>query len=191
MQRTLTVRGLITVRLVSSLTTLDLTNKENMLLFVCSEAVGSERVKLETSHAVKSTFHHSECSLTYLYLVSHTLLSLSPVSTLNSLSLSFFLFNVSVDDNCLKGFQVIQAVDKRSHPNPNRASNNFLFLFQLLLGFSFYYYSLLLMTSVTRFGIILHVWIVLGNFWGFILYLAKYWTYCVNFFMLLGQLSMF
>ena len=109
-------------------------------------------------------------------------LSLSPVSTLNSLSLSFFLFNVSVDDNCLKGFQVIQAVDKRSHPNPNRASNNFLFLFQLLLGFSFYYYSLLLMTSVTRFEIMLHFWKVLGNFWGFILYFAKYWTYCGKFF---------
>ena len=142
MQRTLTVRGRITVRLVSSLTTLDLTNEENMLLFVCSEAVGSERVKLETSHAVKSTFHHSECSLTYLYLVSHTLLclfyllslslSLSPVSTLNSLSLSFFLFNVSVDDNCLKGFQVIQAVDKRTNEairTPIEPQTTFYFCF--------------------------------------------------------------
>ena len=146
MQRTLTVRGRITVRLVSSLTTLDLTNEENMLLFVCSEAVGSERVKLETSHTVKSTFHPSETYLIPLSISYHTLftasftfslslslsLSLSPVSTLNSLSLSFFLFNVSVDDNCLKGFQVIQAVDKRTNEairTPIEPQTTFYFCF--------------------------------------------------------------
>ena len=41
-QRTLTVVGMITVRLVSSLTRLELTNKGNMLLFVCGEAVASK-----------------------------------------------------------------------------------------------------------------------------------------------------
>ena len=39
-------------RLVSSLTTLDLTKRDNELLFVCSEAVESKPVKLETSHTV-------------------------------------------------------------------------------------------------------------------------------------------
>ena len=38
--------------MVSSLTRLDLTNKVNMLLYVCSEAVESELVKLETSRTV-------------------------------------------------------------------------------------------------------------------------------------------
>ena len=38
--------------LVSSLIRLDLTNKETMLLFVCSEAVESKLVTLETSRAV-------------------------------------------------------------------------------------------------------------------------------------------
>ena len=51
-QRTLTIGGRITVWLVSSLTRLDLTKKENMLLFVLSEAVQSELDKLETSHTV-------------------------------------------------------------------------------------------------------------------------------------------
>ena len=51
-QRTLTIGGRITVQLVSSLTRLDLTKKENMLLFVLSEAVQSELDKLETSHTV-------------------------------------------------------------------------------------------------------------------------------------------
>ena len=40
-QRPLTVRGSVTVLLVSSLTRLELTNKGNMLLLVCSEAVES------------------------------------------------------------------------------------------------------------------------------------------------------
>ena len=56
-QRTLTVGGMITVQLVSSLKRLDLTNKENMLLFVYSEAV-----KLETSSTVILP-PYSECSL--------------------------------------------------------------------------------------------------------------------------------
>ena len=51
-QRTLTVGGSITVCLVSSLTRLDLTKYENMLLFVYSEAVESNLVKLETSCTV-------------------------------------------------------------------------------------------------------------------------------------------
>ena len=38
--------------MVSSLTRLDLTNKENLLFFVCSEATESKLVKLETSHTV-------------------------------------------------------------------------------------------------------------------------------------------
>ena len=38
-QRTLTVGGSITVRLVSSLTRLELTNEGNIILFVFSEAV--------------------------------------------------------------------------------------------------------------------------------------------------------
>ena len=49
--------GMITVQLVSSLKRLDLTNKENMLLFVYSEAV-----KLETSSTVILP-PYSECSL--------------------------------------------------------------------------------------------------------------------------------
>ena len=48
-QRTLTVGGSIIVRLVSSLTRLDLTNKEILLFLVCSEAPESKLVKLETS----------------------------------------------------------------------------------------------------------------------------------------------
>ena len=48
MQRPLTNGGRITVKVVSSLTSLDLTNKENMLLFACSEAVEIKLVKLET-----------------------------------------------------------------------------------------------------------------------------------------------
>ena len=51
-QTTLAVGGRITVRLVSSLTSLDLTQEENMLLFVCSEADESNLVKLETSHGM-------------------------------------------------------------------------------------------------------------------------------------------
>ena len=45
----LNVGGRITVDLISSLTRLDLTTEENMLLFVCSEAVESNLVKLEAS----------------------------------------------------------------------------------------------------------------------------------------------
>ena len=41
-QRTLTIVGSVAVHLVSSLTRLDLTNKENMLFFVCCEAVVSK-----------------------------------------------------------------------------------------------------------------------------------------------------
>ena len=51
-QITLTVGGRNTVQLVSCLTRLDLTNKENML-FVGSGAVESKLVKLETSRTVK------------------------------------------------------------------------------------------------------------------------------------------
>ena len=54
-QRTLTIGGRITVQLVSSLTRLDLTKKENMLLFVLSEAVQSELDKLETSFKGESS----------------------------------------------------------------------------------------------------------------------------------------
>ena len=39
---------MITGQLVSSLTRLDLTNEENMLLFECDEADESKLVKLET-----------------------------------------------------------------------------------------------------------------------------------------------
>ena len=42
--RTLAIGGRFTVRLVSGLTRLDWTKKENMLLFVCSEAVKSKVV---------------------------------------------------------------------------------------------------------------------------------------------------
>ena len=51
-QRTLTVGGSITVQLVSSLTSVKLTNEGNIILFVCSEAVKCNLVKLETSHTV-------------------------------------------------------------------------------------------------------------------------------------------
>ena len=51
-QRRLPVGVSVTVQLVSSLTRLELTKKENMLLFVCSEAVESILVKLETSRTV-------------------------------------------------------------------------------------------------------------------------------------------
>ena len=47
-QRTFTVEGRITVLLVSSLTRLTLIKEENMLLFVCREAVESRLGKLET-----------------------------------------------------------------------------------------------------------------------------------------------
>ena len=52
MQRTLTVVRRITVPLVSILARLDLTKKEKYFLFVCSEAVESKLVKLETSGTV-------------------------------------------------------------------------------------------------------------------------------------------
>ena len=48
--RTLTIGGKITECMVSNLTILDLTNAENMLLFVCGEAVETNLVKLKTSH---------------------------------------------------------------------------------------------------------------------------------------------
>ena len=51
-QRSLTVGGRITVQLVSGLTRLELTKKENLLIFVCSEAVESILEKLETSCTV-------------------------------------------------------------------------------------------------------------------------------------------
>ena len=47
----LTVGGRITVQLVSDLTRLDMVNEEKMF-FVCSEAVESKLVKLETSRTV-------------------------------------------------------------------------------------------------------------------------------------------
>ena len=40
------------MQLISSLTRLDLTKQENMLLSACSEAVESQLVKLETSGTV-------------------------------------------------------------------------------------------------------------------------------------------
>ena len=52
MQRTLTIGGRITVWLVSSLTRLELTNERNIILFVFSEAVKCNLVKLETSRTV-------------------------------------------------------------------------------------------------------------------------------------------
>ena len=48
-QRPLTIGDRDHCTVVSSSTRLDLTNKENMLSFVCSEAVESELVKLDTS----------------------------------------------------------------------------------------------------------------------------------------------
>ena len=51
-QRTLAVGGRITVWLVSSLSRLDLTKKEKMLLLVFSEANESKLVRLETSCTV-------------------------------------------------------------------------------------------------------------------------------------------
>ena len=60
----LTVGGRITVRLVSSLTRLNLTKEENnMLLFVSSEAVESKLVKLETCQTVILPPPNSEGSL--------------------------------------------------------------------------------------------------------------------------------
>ena len=50
-QRTLTVGGRITVLLASSLTRLDLTNEENMLLFVCN---GVRRVSYRLNYEVIS-----------------------------------------------------------------------------------------------------------------------------------------
>ena len=44
--------GSITVKLVSSLTRFDLTKEENMMVFVCSEAVEPKLVQLETSCSV-------------------------------------------------------------------------------------------------------------------------------------------
>ena len=51
-QRTFTVGGRITEQLVSSLTRLELTNERNLILFVFSEAVYCNLVKLETSCTV-------------------------------------------------------------------------------------------------------------------------------------------
>ena len=45
-------RGRMIVRLISSLTRLDLAKEENMLLFVRSESVEFNLVNLETSHTV-------------------------------------------------------------------------------------------------------------------------------------------
>ena len=55
-QRTLIVEGRITVQLASSLTRLELTNEENMLLWECSETVESKLVILETSG---QSYNHS------------------------------------------------------------------------------------------------------------------------------------
>ena len=52
-QRKLTfVEGSLYLQWVSSLTRLDLTYVENVLLFVCSEVVEYKLLKLETSHTV-------------------------------------------------------------------------------------------------------------------------------------------
>ena len=51
-QRTFIVGGSITAWLVFSLARLELTKKENMLFFVCSESAESILVKLETSCTV-------------------------------------------------------------------------------------------------------------------------------------------
>ena len=51
-QRTLTIEGRITVRLVASVARLDLAIEENMLFFVCCGAAESKLVKLETSHTI-------------------------------------------------------------------------------------------------------------------------------------------
>ena len=51
-QRALTVGGSITVQLVSSLTRLDLNQKENMLFIVYSKSAESKLVKPETSRAL-------------------------------------------------------------------------------------------------------------------------------------------
>ena len=63
-QRTLTVGGRITVRLVSSLTRLELTNEGNIILFVFSESVLCNLVKLETSCTLCSP--NGECSLLWV-----------------------------------------------------------------------------------------------------------------------------
>ena len=59
-QKRLTIGGRITVWLVSSLTILDMPKEENMI-FVCSEAVESNLVKLETSH--HTAIDHSTLSV--------------------------------------------------------------------------------------------------------------------------------
>ena len=51
-QRTLTIGGRIPVRVVSSLTRLELTNEGNIILFVFSEAIKCNLVKLKTSRTV-------------------------------------------------------------------------------------------------------------------------------------------
>ena len=62
-QRTLTVGGSITVRLVSSLTRMSFTKKENMWLLLSGEAVESKLVKLVTGCSYSETSLIGECSL--------------------------------------------------------------------------------------------------------------------------------
>ena len=49
-QRTHTLGGRITIHLVSSLTRLDLTKPQNMLLITCTETTEYKPIKLEASH---------------------------------------------------------------------------------------------------------------------------------------------
>ena len=62
-QITLAIWESFNVQLVSSLSTVDLTNNENILLFVCSEAVESKLLKLATrDHYYKTIFAVIELS---------------------------------------------------------------------------------------------------------------------------------
>ena len=76
------VGGSITVWLVSSLTRLDLTKKENMWLLVCSESAESKLVKLETSTEVILDptmsvlwFYYSDTHLKSMHLPSRLVCS--------------------------------------------------------------------------------------------------------------------
>ena len=63
-QGTLTTGGMITKRLLSSLTELDLTKQENMLLFVCSETTES-KPRQTGDQAYSETSPYVECTLLY------------------------------------------------------------------------------------------------------------------------------
>ena len=70
-RRTFTIGWRITVQLVSSLTRLDLTKKENMLGFVCSETAEVKLVKLETSRPPMVSVRCTRYS-TYINILEET-----------------------------------------------------------------------------------------------------------------------